>query len=77
MDKLVAHVCSRPQTMVAKKVRAPLPCPERSFLFGEVFPGPVSFLETGPDPDTSEVLPYFIKAIEHWGIMTEIFATSL
>jgi hypothetical protein len=77
MDRLVASVCSRPQTLQSAKLQAHLPCPERLFIFEEEFSGPISLLETGPDPETSEVLPFFIKAVDHWGIMHDIFSSSL
>lgn len=77
MDRLVSSVCSRPQTLRTIKLRVQLPCPERHFIFGDTYTGPISFLDTGPDPETSEVLPYFIKAVEHWGSMTDIFASGV
>jgi hypothetical protein len=39
--------------------------------------GTVSSLETGTDPNTAEVLPYFIEAIEYWGLVAIIFATGV
>ena len=77
MDRLVSYVCSRPQTLRTVKIAVQLPCPERPFLFEEKFSGSISFLETGPDPDTSEVLPYFLKAVEHWGAMTDMSASRV
>ena len=77
MDRLVSFICSRPQTLRSVKLRVQLPCPERQFLFGETYSGPISFLDIDPDPETSEVLPYFIKAVEYWGTMTDIFASGV
>ena len=77
MDRLVSFVCSRPQTLRTSKLCVQLPCAEGPFIFGETSPAPASFLETGPNPSTSEVLPYFIKAVEYWGSMTDIFATGV
>jgi hypothetical protein len=77
MDRLVSFVCSRPQTLRSQKLRVQLPSMEGPFLFGETASAPISFLESGPNPNTSEVLPYFIKAVEHWGTMTDIFANGV
>lgn len=73
----VVRLLSAPDTPERQTLRVQLPCPERLFLFAENPPSHVSFLETGPDPETSEVLPYFIKAVEHWGTMTDIFASGV
>jgi hypothetical protein len=75
MDHLVSPVCSRPLTLRSIKLSIQLPCPETEFEFDEISQGPVWTLETGPNPKSFEVLPYFIKAVEYWGTMSDIFAT--
>jgi hypothetical protein len=77
MDRLVSAVCSRPQTLRTIKLRCFLPCPEPSFLLEKVSSMSSRTLDIGPSPDCLEVLPYFIKTIEHWGTMVDIFASGV
>ena len=75
MDRLISSVCSRPLTLRSIKISIQLPCPEAHFEFEKISPTPLWTLETGPNPESFEVLPYFIKAVEYWGIMSDLFAT--
>lgn len=76
MDRLSSVICSRPQTLCSPKLRCFLPSSESSFFFEEC-PGRRYLLDSGPDPESREVYPFLIKAIEYWGIMTDIFALGL
>ncbi|KAF8858364.1 hypothetical protein BDZ45DRAFT_546535, partial [Acephala macrosclerotiorum] len=76
MDRLSSVICSRPQTLFPTKLRCFLPCPEAAFFFEEC-PGRRFLLDSGPDHESQEVYPFLIKAIEYWGIMTDIFALGL
>ncbi len=76
MDRLVSYVCARPQTLRSIKLRCLLPCPESDFGF-EDSSSTTDTLESGPSPGCKEVLPYFIKAVEHWGLMMDIFASGV
>lgn len=75
MDRLISSVCSRPLALRSIKLSIQLPCPEPNLEFEKISHGPIWSLETGPNPESFEVLPYFIKAVEHWGIMSDIFGT--
>lgn len=75
MDRLVSSVCSRPITLRSIKLSLKLPCPEADFEFDEMSQESIWTLETGPNPKSFEVLPYFIKAVEYWGLMSDLFAT--
>ncbi|RDW62032.1 hypothetical protein BP6252_11465 [Coleophoma cylindrospora] len=79
MDRLVAHVTGRPYTFQTKNLSAKLPCAESAFLFEETSSSTSSAatIETGPSPECTEVLPFFIKAVDLWSVMTDLFATGV
>ncbi|KAE8453322.1 hypothetical protein EG329_011389 [Mollisiaceae sp. DMI_Dod_QoI] len=77
MDRLSSVFCSRPQTLYTAKLRCFLPSCQDSFFFEESPPSRRSLIDSGPDPDCQEVYPFFIKAIEYWSVLADIFALGL
>jgi hypothetical protein len=77
MDRLVASACSRPWTLRPIKLSIRLPSSRSDFLHGIPPQGPIQTLESGPDMHSAEVIPYYIKAVEYWGSMSDIFATGV
>ena len=75
MDRLLSLITSRPQTIRSRQISIQLPCPEKCFLFDEDFQGPS--LPDFPDStsDHVDVLSYFVKAIDLWGVMLDLFGT--
>lgn len=75
MDRMLCFLTARPQVFRTRQISIQLPCPARSFLFDQGFQGPGIADFQASAADTTEVLPFLIKAVDLWGVMIDLFGT--
>ena len=75
LDRLLSFITSRPQTIQSRQLSMQLPCPEKCFLFDEDYRGPSLSDFPNSSSEQAEVLHYFLKAVDLWGVMIDLFAT--
>jgi hypothetical protein len=76
LDRVISFITARPQMFQATKLQIGLPCSEQAFLFEEETRCFKLTELSEMTSEYSELLPYFVKAIELWGVMTDLFKSS-
>lgn len=75
MDRMLCFLTARPQVFRTRHISIQLPCPAANFLFEEEYHGPGMMELHVPVLETVEVLPFFLKAVDLWGVLTDLFGT--
>lgn len=75
MDRLLCFLTARPQVFRSRQISIQLPCSTKGFLFDEDFSGPTLMEFPFSVSQDAEVLPFFIKAVELWGVLIDLYGT--